>query len=574
MSLVPGAARDFYERLFWHGFDPSDTPQVGDRTVFGGTKGKFNGLAYLQASEDPRRRQPQQLVSRRRRRSLPPSNRADLLSDEDDEDDEDEDMEEDEDLNMDYAAARTADQFKTKRPTTTTTSRSDTPPEDRPRFPKAEERVMRDTSRRTRQSRTRQQSYRYDNDDDEEEGNWVSKQVSSWFSGIAESDDDDDDNDYVDDSRRRSRRSERRSSSSSSKGEGEWSPLNALETFLGLDRDEMAMKADMYNAKMGIGRSNPSSSRTSSPSSSSSVLSKRQQRRRARTEPNRRRPGYAYRYDVDEEDEDPSFVVDVEPVVTESANRRVEPVRRGVDDSDSEDDNDDMNKEESVGRQRELTWEERALAVERVPPADIPAWGPSGEIPNMDGRTKAILDALEDLQLARQKLERREKRVIFAKEEITILKVDAELQRRQLNEEFTVLSTSARRLGQERLRQIEIDLDVASRTLRRARSKVTWAKDELEELKIRHWAVLGYYDPKQAEEKVDEALQEFRLGESTNTNFMVPPPPTASSSISDEKWNMASTPKVREPVLVRDGQQQQVDPIRQTAVSESSTMEP
>jgi chromosome segregation ATPase len=127
----------------------------------------------------------------------------------------------------------------------------------------------------------------------------------------------------------------------------------------------------------------------------------------------------------------------------------------------------------------------------------------------MDGRTKAILDALEDIQTARQKLEAREKREALAKEEITILKVDAELQRRQLED-----ARSVSRRAQERLRQIEFDIDDASRALRRARTRVQLARDQLEELKTRHWAVLGYYNPDQAEEMVAEALNEFRLSQS------------------------------------------------------------
>lgn len=87
---------------------------------------------------------------------------------------------------------------------------------------------------------------------------------------------------------------------------------------------------------------------------------------------------------------------------------------------------------------------------------------------------------------------------------------DAELQRRQLED-----SRANARRAQERLRQIELDIDGASRVLRRARSRVQLARDQLAELQARHWAVLGFYNPDQAEEKVAEALKEFRLSEST-----------------------------------------------------------
>jgi hypothetical protein len=83
---------------------------------------------------------------------------------------------------------------------------------------------------------------------------------------------------------------------------------------------------------------------------------------------------------------------------------------------------------------------------------------------------------------------------------------DAELQRRRLEEQ----SQSAR-LTRERLRQIELDIDDASISLRRARSQVELARDQLMELEERHWALLSLYNADQAEELVDEALQEFQV---------------------------------------------------------------
>ena len=71
-------------------------------------------------------------------------------------------------------------------------------------------------------------------------------------------------------------------------------------------------------------------------------------------------------------------------------------------------------------------------------------------------------------------------------------------------------SRQGARLAEERLRQINIDLDDAGRALRRSRTQVQIAKDRLEELQARHWALLCFYDPDQAEEKVAEALEEFQ----------------------------------------------------------------
>jgi hypothetical protein len=67
------------------------------------------------------------------------------------------------------------------------------------------------------------------------------------------------------------------------------------------------------------------------------------------------------------------------------------------------------------------------------------------------------------------------------------------------------------RLAQERLRQIELDIDDASRALRRARTQVHLARGELLELEDRHWALLALYDVNAAGEQILEALRE--LGE-------------------------------------------------------------
>ena len=79
------------------------------------------------------------------------------------------------------------------------------------------------------------------------------------------------------------------------------------------------------------------------------------------------------------------------------------------------------------------------------------------------------------------------------------------MERRRLDE-----SRRGARLAQERLRQIELDIDDASRVLRRARSQVQLARDRLEDLKDRHWALLSFYNPNQAEQKVSEALNELQ----------------------------------------------------------------
>lgn len=403
LNQPPVAAKDFYDRLFWYGFNPDDSEQVGDRTVFGGTKGKFNGLAFLQASDvsAPSR----SIRSRQEQRRLSPSrsgsrssirNRRKEYYEEKEEDYDDEFYVEEDKL--------VVNSKKGGRP----------PPEDNP-TPRNERSEQRSRVRAAspppppRRRRHRPQDYDdddYDNDDEGEDDrigsdvDWVSKQVSSWFSG-------NDNDDYDDRSTGRQGRRRQRSD-----GVSEWSPFNVLNAFFGVDPDDMAYKADAYNSKMGIGPKSP----TQRSPASSSASSKRQQRRKARDNPGR--PGYAYRYNAenDMDDEEASFVVDIEPLVIEEGSS-LNDKNIGKAPKSRNEERDDASR-----RGKELTWEERALAVERVPPADITGWGPSGELP-IDGRTKAIMDALEDIQIARQKVEVREKKEALAKEEITILKV-------------------------------------------------------------------------------------------------------------------------------------------------------
>ncbi|CAJ1943082.1 unnamed protein product [Cylindrotheca closterium] len=433
-SSVPNPAKDFYERLFWYGFDADDTEGVGDKTVFGGTKGKFNGLSFKEASETS----PYQGPNRQPRR------RGD---------------------NEYYEDGYGIDDYgEGYYETPGDRPRSMKPPSDTP-YPRADRAGRGDRQRRRT---NRQQSNEFDDRfESENPGDWVSKSVSSWFTG---SEDNDEDDDFDDRSSKRRRRKE----------SSTFSPFNIVDRFFGVDRDEMQYKADIYNEKMGLGMKRRSSFRNGS-----------RERTRRQTP---RRPGYAYKYDEEDEEE-------LNPIVDIGMDTPVEDASETVDVQNTEAEMPSM----STRKRKEKTWEERSLAVERVPPAGISAWGPSGEMP-CDARTKAIMDALEDIQTARQKLERRLKKEALAKEEIMILKVDAELQRRKLRN-----SESDPFLLQEQLRQIEFEMDDASRELRRARTSTELARDQLETFEERHWALLRFYDPEKAGQQVEAALLE--LGE-------------------------------------------------------------
>ena len=52
--MPPRPVKQFYDRLFWFGFDP-DVTGPGDRTMFGGTRGKFNAMDMLADREERQR---------------------------------------------------------------------------------------------------------------------------------------------------------------------------------------------------------------------------------------------------------------------------------------------------------------------------------------------------------------------------------------------------------------------------------------------------------------------------------------------------------------------------------------
>jgi len=348
----PKPARDFYDRLFWYGFDSSESDGVGDKTVFGGTKGKFSGLAYLQSTEDGSR-------------SLPSSRTRNYY---DDYEEESDDFYEDDDESM----------YETPRKK----SRSVKPPND---FPLPRTDFVNAASQRAERRRSRQRGRFHEDEGDS--GDWVSNQVSNWFNP----DMGDDKEDMYDD---RSRRQRRQST--------QWSPSNVIDAFFGVNREELKFKADMYNEKMGIGP-----------------------KRRYQSREVKRRPGYAYRYDRDEEEEDvvdtvvsrPEEIASNEPLPNKSNDDSVYDAQENGTKTPS-------NVKEGNERRsiKEKSWEERALDIERVPPAGVPAWGASGEL-DMDARTKAIMDALEDVQTASSQLEAKQKREALAREDITVLKV-------------------------------------------------------------------------------------------------------------------------------------------------------
>jgi hypothetical protein len=517
MGEPPRVLKDLYDQLFWFGFDSDDTAIVGDKTAFGGTKGKFNGFNYLlEASEEKSsRRRPTNA------RRLPPSGNKEAMTtstsrrrrnDEREYYDDDTDDLEDDDY---YPQSSSTESNRTDR-----SSLSYTPPTDRP------------TGRTSTRDSRLDDNY-YDNENEED----------NYGGGDNYDDDDyyDDRDDYTDrrrpTTRRRSsppprfeddqdeyqdrrsgrRRQRRQQGRRRSESSGEWSPLNMIESFLGIDREEMDYKAEMYNAKMGLGKKGQrrDTDRRRPP-----------QRRSARDDPGR--PGYAYRYDATEDDDESTPILDVDMAydeqddLQESATPRSKSRRRQLSVVDGTD-------EPNQPRRKERSWEERQIAMERVPPANVIAWGPSGEL-NMSAREKAFLDAQEDIELARRRLKLLKQKESDAKEEISILKVEANRQKLKLEERPEDIRF---RRDIEELRQIELDVADAARELRQYRLRVQRATEKLEELEERHHALLSCYNFEQASMLIGESLNEISTSlPGSNTGGVVSANGSASVSTS------------------------------------------
>ena len=474
----PKVFKQFYDQLFWYGFDINDSAKVGDNTVFGGTKGKFNGFNYLLPEQDDdvnQRSRP----SRNSARRLPPSRnssggaiardsgrRAGREIDSDYYlDGNDNEYEHDDDISEDNDYYR-ADDLKSKRKSLS--SSAYTPPTDPPH-----------TDQRSTRYDTidDDDEYEYEDEDDDYEYNRRrSRKNSARYN---------DDDEYMD---RRSGGRRRRRQQSSSSGP-EWSPFGMIESFLGIDKEEMDYKADVYNAKMGLGQRRRSSGEVDR--NSRQRLPTR--RRSARDDPERR--GYAYRYDAALDNES-TPILDIDLADKDDSQSEI---------SDSKRRQLSLDIDETKSKKKERSWEERQIAMERIPPIEIKGWGPSGELP-MSAREKAFLDAQEDIETARRKLNLTKKKEAEVKEEITILKVDADRQQLKLSE-YPLEQRSRRDL--EELRQIELDIDDAARDLRSSRTKVDRALEKLEELEERHHAILSCYNIDQASLLVGETLKNF-----------------------------------------------------------------
>ena len=455
-SPATKALGEFYDKLFLTGIDGIlEAPLETDKTKFGGTRGKFDGLKYLEESgflepspRRPSKRRPRKRVSdetddgyfddeytdsadyygydddnkddneddffddrvdpapRRNRRPLRPRNTLsfdEIGSDGNNDDIKEEEEEEEEVVWIEESEAipeRPRGQLPRQSPR----------PEDRqensdfalngnkagddgfdedPRNGRPPSQTRRRRRQRGAQRRTTRRMG----------GDWVEREVSTWFEEDpwdterpGRNQESEPDNDIL--SRRRERQRRQNPFGSS-----------IFDFF-----DDFFKKEGFYEEDEDLNDWDERFERGNSPESRSG---------------RRQRPRPRNRVEFDEYDE---FGDPLEDDDDTDRNGLWDENLRGDDVMDAEIEDkrsdaylDEEEEDDEELEQKELEWETVRSQYERVPPNDVAAWGPSGEL-GIDARTKAALDALEDIQQAKKRLEQKNQRVEEATEDLVVLR--------------------------------------------------------------------------------------------------------------------------------------------------------
>jgi hypothetical protein len=477
---------DFYNQLFWDGVDdPEDSYSPRDKTMFGGTKGKFNGLAYLLDDTADFRGPPGKPPPENFRRARQRSNMGeDYYYDEGDMPRRPFNYYEDDEFppvgrggngqgppytrtrldSQDDAAAEPYGSFADAN--LNCKYYFLTPPNDAPIIrveqnlqpPDIWEETPAQQIIRKRRSSGGQSLWQGGDVVSKPDGNngitrksrgstngdWAAEKVANWFR-------DEGDEYYGERPPARERKS--------------WAPpTDVFSTFFRMDKREMSRQAEIYNRNMGIGSNRDKA---------------------AKIPKEERRKGFAYRYDADDSDDsDDSLIVDADVIVTDIDDSKEDFDKEPKDDvtdskikepqevgeakvespsanaenlkekrpnipkqeqkqqswqKNAEEESKDPMKEpvsraevnkdpqtKAAGSRTESSraadnWEQRALARDRIPPK-VPAWGPNGDM-GMDAQEKAYLDAVQEVSNAEIRLDQRKKQLEEAEENIEILKL-------------------------------------------------------------------------------------------------------------------------------------------------------
>jgi len=377
----PNIIKEFYDKLFWYGFDADETTSAADRTMFGGTKGKFNGLNLLEdinSGSDSMGRKP---FRSRRRKSFELSNEYDDDDYDDEYDDEYDAYDEyDDEYDDDYPEERMRDAPRSNAYRRKNSTRSSL------MLPSS--RSDKETIQRRRQSTIRTKSSRKKRFN-----------IDDWFDEEEEDE--------------------------PTRDESESSPLiNILDKVFQIDPNEVKYRADDYNRRLGL---NKKKSEVRSRMGSTSTTEKK------------KRKGYAYPYvqndniDDDENIDDLYEIIEldiseedindkqdaVEPILSKDDN--VIDVEAAVTTSVPTVEKKEETRNNSNRSTKKQTWEDRAAANERIPPKGVIAWGPDGEM-DMDARTYAAKSAMEEIENAKILFSKKEEAVNVAEQNLIELK--------------------------------------------------------------------------------------------------------------------------------------------------------
>ena len=144
----------------------------------------------------------------------------------------------------------------------------------------------------------------------------------------------------------------------------------------------------------------------------------------------RRRKGFAYRYSVEEYDDDMENHTDSYNQSGNTLNSKNEPAEqdRNVIDVKAtvQTDNSKTNQRGQQFKQKQQaqqSWEDRAQAYERVPPKNIKAWGPEGMVDGgIDIREYSARLALDEIEKAKKMFKKKEENVNVAENDLIQLK--------------------------------------------------------------------------------------------------------------------------------------------------------
>ena len=203
----------------------------------------------------------------------------------------------------------------------------------------------------------------------------------------------------------------------------------------------------------------------------------------------RRRAGYAYRLDPSEREDllllDDGEYIDIEAVP-------MAPARADVEREMAREMEMDRSGRSVRRSRRRRSVEDRLLEGERVPPPGAETWGPAGAVPGTDPLESAALDALSEIARWKDVLGRRERDVEEARERLVRFKADAARIEDGL-EEVGPTGEMERELG-----EALAGAEEASLALRLARAERGGARNRIDEMEERNWAVLSEYEARGA----------------------------------------------------------------------------